>query len=179
MVVAISAVAATGSLAQQDMSDVQIETIRVTDGVYKLTGQGGNIGLSIGKDGAFLIDDQYAPLTEKIVNAVTALTDEPIRFLVNTHWHGDHVGNNGVFGRSRVPIVAHRNVRRRMTADETIDGKTEKSAHEALPTLTFEDEFSLHMNGETIRVRHYPAAHTDGDCVVSVSYTHLEPTRPY
>jgi glyoxylase-like metal-dependent hydrolase (beta-lactamase superfamily II) len=104
----------TSVFAQQDFSKVQIQTIPMAEGVYMLAGRGGNIGLFVGEDGAFLIDDQYAPLTDKILAAIAAVTDKPVRFLVNTHWHGDHTGGNENIGKGGTIIVAHDNVRKRL-----------------------------------------------------------------
>ena len=162
-------VLAAAPLAAQNLDNVQIKTVPVTDGVYMLTGQGGNIGLSIGKDGAFLIDDQYAPLTEKIVNAVTALTDEPIRFLVNTHWHGDHTGGNENMGTSGVIIVAHENVRERMSTTQFIEAfqmTATASPEAALPVITFTDALTFHYNDDVLHVFHVEHAHTDGDAII-------------
>ena len=171
MVVGISAAAATGSLAQQDMSDVQIETVRVADGIYMLVGQGGNIGLSTGDDGAFVIDDQFAPLTDKIQAAIATVTDEAVRFVLNTHWHGDHTGGNENFGKAGAMIVAHENVRRRLNPAEFRDvmGRTQQAPPDALPVVTFSDAVNLYWNGENIRVFHVEKAHTDGDAVIYFS----------
>ena len=106
---------------QQDFDSVQIGTIEVAEGIYMLTGSGGNIGVSAGKDGVFLIDDQYAPLTEKIRQAVAEISDEPIRFLLNTHWHADHTGGNENLGEAGVVIVAHENVRARMSTEQILE----------------------------------------------------------
>ena len=171
IVVGISAAAATGSLAQQDMSDVQIETIQVADGIYMLVGQGGNIGLSIGDDGPFVIDDQFAPLTEKIQAAIATVTDGTVRFVLNTHWHGDHTGGNENFGKAGAMIVAHENVRRRLNPSEFRDvmGRTQQAPPEALPVVTFSDAVNLYWNGENIRVFHVEKAHTDGDAIIYFS----------
>ena len=169
--VVIGLATGAGSLAQQDMSDVQIETIPVAEGVYMLVGQGGNIGLSVGDDGPFVIDDQFAPLTDKIVAAIAAVTDGDVRFVLNTHWHGDHTGGNENFGKAGAMIVAHENVRRRMNPAEFRDvmGRTEQAPPEALPVVTFTDAVNLYWNGENIRVFHVDAAHTDGDAIIHFS----------
>ena len=171
MVVGISAAAAPGSLAQQDMSDVQIETVHVADGVYMLVGRGGNIGLSIGDDGPFVIDDQFAPLTDKIQAAIATVTDGSVRFVLNTHWHGDHTGGNENFGKAGAMIVAHENVRRRLNPEEFRDvmGRTQQAPPDALPVVTFSDAVNLYWNGENIRVFHVEKAHTDGDVIVYFS----------
>ena len=134
-----------------------------------LTGRGGNIGLSVGKSGTYLIDDQYAPLSDKILAAVRAITPDPVRFVVNTHWHGDHTGGNENMGKAGALLVAHENVRRRMSTEQfsaTFDRKTPPSPEGALPVVTFADAVTFHWNGDEIRVYHVPPAHTDGDAVV-------------
>jgi glyoxylase-like metal-dependent hydrolase (beta-lactamase superfamily II) len=155
--------------AQQDFSDVEISTTEVRDGIYMLEGRGGNIGVSAGADGVFLIDDQYAPLTDKIVAAVREISDDPIRFVLNTHWHGDHTGGNENLGRQGALIVAHDNVRRQMTVGqffELWDRKVEPSPAASLPVVTFSDTVTFHLNGDTIHVFHVEHAHTDGDSMV-------------
>ncbi len=107
--------------AQRDFSNVQIRTFPVVDGVYMLMGSGGNIGLSVGEDGPFVVDDQFAPLTERILAAIAAVSDGSVRFVLNTHWHGDHVGGNENMGKAGAMIVAHENVRKRMNPDEFRD----------------------------------------------------------
>ncbi len=157
------------ALAQPDPDQVTIETTKVADGVYMLQGAGGNIGVSVGEDGVFLIDDQYAPLTEKIRAAVAAISDQPIRFVLNTHWHGDHTGGNENLGEAGALIVAHDNVRRRMSAEhfnELFGRTTPASPAGALPVVTFTDAVTFHLNGEEIHAFHLPPAHTDGDSVV-------------
>ena len=153
----------------QDFDDVEIRTTQLADGIYMLEGSGGNIGVSVGPDGVFLIDDQYAPLAEKIRAAVAELDDGPIRFLLNTHVHGDHVGGNENLGNGGTVILAHRNVRRRMSVAQfvgNLDREAPAAPAAALPVVTFEDSVTLHFNGQTIRVTHLPSAHTDGDSIV-------------
>ncbi len=171
VVVAMSLATAAWSPAQQDMSDVQIETIHVAGGVYMLIGQGGNIGLSVGDDGPFVIDDQFAPLTDKIRAAIAAVSDGDVRFVLNTHWHGDHTGGNENFGTAGAMIVAHENVRRRMNPAEFRDvmGRTQQAPPEALPVVTFTDAVNMYWNDENIRVFHVEAAHTDGDVIIHFS----------
>jgi glyoxylase-like metal-dependent hydrolase (beta-lactamase superfamily II) len=161
--------------AQQDMAEVEIETQEVADGVYMLVGQGGNIGVSIGEDGVFVIDDQFAPLTEKILAAIAALTPQPVRFVFNTHWHGDHTGGNENMGEAGALIVAHANVRRRMSVEQVLEriGRpattTPASPEGALPVITFTEDVAFHINGDRLHAFHVSNAHTDGDAIV-----HLE-----
>ncbi|MHC4416418.1 MAG: MBL fold metallo-hydrolase [Planctomycetota bacterium] len=167
----LTLVAATAAApaAAQNLQDVEIETVPVAGSVSMLIGRGGNIGLSVGVDGAFLIDDQFAPLTEKIRAAVAALTDQPVRFLVNTHWHRDHTGGNENLGRAGAIIVAHDNVRRRMSRDqflEAFDQMVPASPKGALPVLTFNDAVTFHLNGDEVHVFHVEHAHTDGDAII-------------
>ncbi len=155
--------------AQQDQQEVRIETLRAADGVYVLLGRGGNIGLSIGADGAFLVDDQYAPLTDRILAAVAKLTDRPVRFVVNTHWHADHTGGNEALGAAGALIVAHESVRERMSVEqfiETFNTRFPASPPGALPVITFTNAVTFHWNGDEIHAFHVQHAHTDGDAVI-------------
>src|SRR5262245_16476126 len=152
-----------------DFSTVEIKTEKVAEGIYMLTGRGGNIGVSVGPDGVLVIDDQFAPLTDKIKAAIAAISDKPVRFVLNTHWHGDHVGGNENFGKDGAVIVAQDNVRRRLSGDQVnlFSGATTKALpHVALPILTFPDTATFHMNGDSIVAVHLPPAHTDGDAIV-------------
>lgn len=161
-------VLAAPAAAQQEMADVEITVTHVAGAVYMLQGRGGNIGVSVGADGALLVDDQFAPLADKIRAAVAELSDGELDlgFVLNTHWHGDHVGGNLEFG-PEAPIIAHANVRERMsTRQDASFGVVEPSPPEALPVITFGDSVSIHFNGEEIRALHYPRGHTDGDAVV-------------
>ncbi len=163
-----AAASATSLAAQQDMSAVEIETIGLESDLFMLVGRGGNIGLSVGDDGAFLIDDQYAPLTAKIQAAVAAVTDQPVRWVLNTHWHGDHTGGNENLGEAGAMIVAHENVYRRMNPAEFADliGRSGQAPRAALPVVTFDNAVTFHWNGRHIRVTHVGRAHTDGDAIV-------------
>jgi glyoxylase-like metal-dependent hydrolase (beta-lactamase superfamily II) len=155
--------------AQETFDTVQVRTERLADGLFMLRARGGNIGLSVGADGAFLVDDQYAPLTPKILQAIRAVTDLPVRFVLNTHWHGDHTGGNENLGRSGTVIVAHDNVRRRMSAahlNEFFKTETPASPAGARPIVTFNDSVTFHLNGDEIRAHHVRTAHTDGDAIV-------------
>ena len=168
--VALLCTMAAGSplAAQQDMSDVEIETIELESDLFMLVGRGGNIGLSVGDDGAFVIDDQFAPLTEKILAAVAAVTDQPVKWVLNTHWHGDHTGGNENLGSAGAMIVAHENVYRRMNPAEFADlvGRSGQAAAAALPVVTFDEGVRFHWNGRHISVTHIGTAHTDGDAIV-------------
>jgi cyclase len=155
--------------AQVNYDTVKVQTIPAGPGMYMLLGVGGNIGLSVGDDFAFLVDDQYAPLSQKILAAVKAVTSKPIRFLVNTHWHGDHSGGNENMNSAGVIIVAHDNVRTRMSSEQFIaafNSKVVPSPKGALPVVTFSQSVAFHSGGETIHVVHVPPAHTDGDALV-------------
>lgn len=160
--------AATGACAQRDFSEVEIKTTEVSDGIYMLQGAGGNIGLSTGDDGAFVIDDQFAPLADKILAAIDEVSDNDVAFVLNTHWHGDHTGGNEAMGDAGAHIVAHDNVRKRLKEGLTRAGgrPTEPAAPGALPVITFSHALSFHWNGEKIRVWHPDNAHTDGDAIV-------------
>ena len=148
----------------QRFDDVTIETVPISDRVYMLLGAGGNIGVSIGDDGVFIIDDQFAPLTKKINDAIKQLSDKEIRFLVNTHYHGDHTGGNENMAKLGATIIAHDNVRHRLENTPKRDGSLQPKA--ALPIITFNDKLSLHINGEKIAAFHVDHAHTDGDTLL-------------
>lgn len=160
---------ASAPAQERDFSDVEIETVLVAQGVWMLVGAGGNIGVSAGEDGVFLIDDQFAPLTEKIRAAVAKFSPKPIRFVLNTHWHGDHVGGNENLGKAGSLIVAHENVRRRMSTEqfmEAMNRKVPPSPEAALPVVTYDSSVTFHLNGDEIYAFHVPPAHTDGDSIV-------------
>ena len=168
IVTLLLAAACAPAAAQQDFSKVEIKVERIAPGVSVLFGAGGNIGLSHGEDGNVLIDDQYAPLTPKIVAAVRSVDRDPIAFLVNTHWHFDHTGGNEALGKAGTVIVAQDNVRRRLSVD-TVSPRfgTIKAAGKAgLPVITFTRDISFHLNGDRLQVVHVPNAHTDGDSLV-------------
>ena len=166
---ALLALATFSAAAQQDFSKVEVKAEKIADGLWMLTGAGGNIGVSAGPDGVFLVDDQYAPLTDKIKAAIATVSDKPVRFVVNTHWHGDHVGGNENLGKAGAVLVAHENVRKRMSKEQFIklfNRTVPASAAAALPLVTFAESLSFHLNGEDIDAIHVPPAHTDGDVVV-------------
>jgi cyclase len=153
--------------AQND--SVAIVATPVSGHVHMLTGMGGNIGVSAGRDGVFLVDDQFAPLTDRIRVALARLSDRPVRFVLNTHWHGDHTGGNENLGRAGVLIVAHENVRRRMGTEQFIAQINERvpaSTAAALPVVTFSEAVTFYLNGDSIHVFRVEPAHTDGDAVV-------------
>ena len=155
--------------AQPGLDTVQIRTQPLAAGVYVLFGSGGNIGLAVGDAAVFVIDDQFAPLTPKILAAIAALTPKPVKFVVNTHWHFDHTGGNENLGKAGALIVAHDNVRKRMSTDQFIEAinRREPAAPKgALPVVTFTDAVTFHLNGDDIVVTHVAPAHTDGDALV-------------
>jgi len=156
-------------LAAQNYDTIQIKTQPLRNGVSMLTGAGGNIGLSVGPDGAFVIDDQYEQLSAKILAAIAAVTPLPVKFVVNTHWHGDHVGGNENMGKAGALLVAHDNVRKRMSVDQfmaAFNRKVPASPAAALPVVTFTDSVTFHINGDDLVAFHVPPAHTDGDVIV-------------
>jgi cyclase len=160
---------AAPALAQQDLSKVEIQTEKLADTVYMMTGAGGNLGVSAGEDGVFLIDSQFAPLTPKIQEAIAKLSAKPVRFLLNTHWHFDHTGGNENLGKAGAVIVAQENVRKRLSKEGLIaffGMKTKAEPPVALPVITFTRDLSFQLNGEEIRAFYVPRAHTDGDTVV-------------
>ncbi len=150
----------------QDMESAVIETREIAGNVYALFGPGGNIGVSVGDDGMLIVDDLMAPLTERIRAALSELGEGEVKFLLNTHWHPDHTGANQDWGSS-APIVAHHNVRQRLSTQQEVLGMTYGPLPaEGLPVITFADSLSIHFNGEEIRAIHLPGGHTDGDIVV-------------
>jgi glyoxylase-like metal-dependent hydrolase (beta-lactamase superfamily II) len=154
---------------EPDFEKVQIQTVPVAPGLSMLIGAGGNIAVSTGESGPIVVDDQFAPLAPKIAAAVKALQDAPVRFVINTHHHMDHTGGNEAFGKSGAVIVAHENVRVRMSTEQfskLMNRGTPAAPAQALPVVTFADGVTFHWNGETIAVEHVANAHTDGDAVV-------------
>jgi cyclase len=154
------------ALAQQDFSKVEIKATKVAGAVYMLEGSGGNIGVSVGPDGILIVDDQFAPLADKIRAALKALGDGKLKFVLNTHYHGDHTGGNAKFG-PEAPIIAHDNVRKRLAQENKVLSQVvPASPREALPVITFDQSLSVFFNGEEIRAIHFPHGHTDGDSVI-------------
>src|SRR5258708_27343767 len=152
--------------AEQDFSKVQIKVTKVAGTVYMLEGSGGNIGVCVGADGIVIVDDQLPPLGPKIREALKGISDKPIKFVINTHFHGDHTGGNSQFGLEAT-IIAHDNVRKRLQSGGTVAGSpVNPSPREALPVVTFNDRASVHVNGEDIRAIHFPHGHTDGDSII-------------
>lgn len=170
LIASILATAASPVQAQErDFASVEIVAKPIRGGIHMLTGAGGNMAVSAGEDGVFLVDDQYAPLTEKITAAIRQIQGGPVRFVVNTHWHGDHTGGNENLGEAGAVIVAHGNVRSRMSVDQLQEmwQRTVPAAPPgALPLITFTDAVTFHLNGDSVDVFHVPPAHTDGDAVV-------------
>lgn len=155
--------------AQAALDTVRIRTTALSPNVYMLTGSGGNIGLAVGDDAVFVVDDQFAPLTPRILAAIATITSKPVRFVVNTHWHFDHTGGNENMGRAGAMIVAHENVRSRMSSEqfiEAINRREPASPPGALPVVTFTAGMTFHINGDSLVVTHMPHAHTDGDAIV-------------
>ena len=171
-----SALALAGALAialpapaQQDFSKVAVRSEKLAETVWMLTGAGGNLAVSAGEDAVFLVDDQYAPLTEKIAAEIGRISPRPVRFVLNTHWHGDHVGGNEALGKAGAVIVAHDNTRKRLSTEQFLEmwRATVKPLPKAgLPVVTFSQDTTFHLNGEEIRAFHVPRAHTDGDVIV-------------
>ncbi len=168
----VSLVLAAGSSAAAqtpDPSQVTVKVVPVTAGIYMLQGMGGNVGLSVGKDDAFIVDDQYAPMTPKIRAAIMTVTTKPVRFVVNTHWHNDHTGGNEAMAGSGAIIFAHENVRRRMSSEQFLavfNARVPASPAAALPMITFSDTISFYVNEDSVRTFHVRNAHTDGDAVI-------------
>ena len=165
------AFATLASTQDQDFSKVQIKVVKVSGGVYMLQGAGGNIGASVGEDGIVVVDDQYAPLADKIQVALKGVTDKPVRFIINTHFHGDHTGGNAYF-QKQAPVIAHDNVRKRLEEGGTagnlgsLSMEHKPASKDALPILTFDHDVTVHLNGEDIRALHFPSGHTDGDAII-------------
>jgi len=166
---AIAAVYMFPASALLAQDDVKINPIPVSDNIYMLSGQGGNIGLFLGEDGTFIIDDQFAPLTEKILAAIKSVGGDTPRFLINTHFHGDHTGGNENLGNAGTLIVSHDRVRERLVAGSYIrafDMNSPPANKAALPVLTFSEDMHFHINGDSVNAVHVPSAHTDGDSII-------------
>ena len=167
--------AVTAAAQQTDYSKVEVKATKVAGNVYMLQGAGGNIGVSVGDDGLLIVDDQFAPLADKIRAALKGIADKKLHFILNTHWHGDHTGGNVVFG-PEATIIAHDNVRKRLATEQkstVFNSTTPPSPKEALPVITFDQTLTVHFNGEDIRAIHYPKGHTDGDSVIFFSASNV------
>ncbi|MCK0070091.1 MBL fold metallo-hydrolase [Kordiimonas laminariae] len=165
-----------GTASAQNWDQVEIKTEHLRGNLHVLYGAGGNIGISAGPDGIFIIDDQFAPLTDRIKAAIAKISDAEIRFAINTHFHGDHTGGNENVGKTGTVIVAHDNVRVRLSKGAFIkafNNKMEAQPGPALPVVTFNDEMSLHLNDDDARLIHVKNAHTDGDSFVYFKETNL------
>lgn len=157
------------SLFAQDPNKVDIVPIKLTDQLYMIKGSGGNMGLLVGDEGLLLIDDQFAPLSEKIMATIKGISDQPINYLINTHWHGDHTGGNENFAKAGATILAHKNVHARMSEEQFMQAfgrKVPAAPVAAQPKITFSDEMNLHYNGEAILIFHEHVGHTDGDAII-------------
>ena len=166
LVGALATVAGAVFAQQQDFSKVEIKVTKVSGNVYMLEGAGGNIGVSAGSDGILIVDDQYAPLAEKIRAALKSINPGKLKYVLNTHYHGDHTGSNAAFGPES-SIIAHENVRKRLAQGTNVRGNAvPPSPPEALPVVTFANAVSVHFNGEEIKAIHYPRGHTDGDSII-------------
>lgn len=162
------------SAQDQDFSKVQIKVTKVSGNIYMLEGSGGNIAASVGDDGIVIVDDQYAPLADKIAAALKniGVTDKPVRFVINTHYHGDHTGGNAPFASQGATVIAQDNVRKRLeTGGKAGNGgsiamEAKPAEKGALPIVTFDHDVTVHLNGEDIRALHFPAGHTDGDAII-------------
>lgn len=164
LVVFAAVVAVQRAAAQQNFDSVQLKAERLRGNVWMITGSGGNIGVSAGSDGTLIVDDQFAPLAEKIRASLKEIGGGPLKFVLNTHWHGDHTGSNPVFG-AEVPIIAQTNVRERLKTGNPAR-KTPPMDQKGWPVITFDQGLSVHFNGEEIKAIHFPHGHTDGDSVI-------------
>jgi cyclase len=170
LVLPIGAIAAQ----DQDFSKVQMKVTKISGNIYMLEGAGGNIAASVGEDGIVIVDDEFAPLADKIQAALKnlSITDKPVRFVINTHYHGDHTGGNVPFNNAGSTIIAQDNVRRRLESGGvagnggSIKMENKPAEKAALPIITFEHDVTVHLNGEDIRALHFPAGHTDGDSII-------------
>jgi len=157
------------ALAQQDPATVQIQTQKLADNVFMLMGDGGNIGLSTGPSGSVLIDTEYAPLNAKILAAVRAAGGGDVKYVINTHWHGDHTGGNEPLGKAGALIIAHDNVLARMSTEQfmaAFDQHVPPAPAAARPVVTFPSRTTFHLNGDVVQIVHIANAHTDGDSIV-------------
>ena len=160
---------ATISNAPAEEKKVEFKTFQLSDTVYMLMGRGGNVGISTGKDGLYIIDDQVKPVTTQLLQAIRKISNKPIRFVINTHYHGDHTGGNEAIGGAGAIIIAHDNIRKRMTTEQVsifMNNTTPPYPKAALPVVTFNDRMSLHLNGESVTAYYVANGHTDGDSII-------------
>ena len=171
LIIATLTLSSSYVISQRDWSKIEIKTEKVTDNIYMLQGSGGNIAVLTGDEGTLMVDDQFAPLSERIMAAIKELTDHPVHYLLNTHWHGDHTGGNENFANAGAIIIAHDNVRKRLSTDNVRPfGRTTPAGPEAAwPKMTFNDEMHVYYNNENIHLIHNHNAHTDGDAFVYFS----------
>jgi cyclase len=167
LLVAVLFASINGTSAQEKA--VEFSTFQLSDTVYMLKGRGGNVGISTGEDGLYIIDDQVKPVTSQLLQAIRKISKEPIRFVINTHYHADHVGGNETIGAAGAVIIAHDNIRKRMTTEQVsifMNNTTPPYPKGALPVVTFNDRMSLHLNGETATAYYVAEGHTDGDAII-------------
>ncbi|MFL6576499.1 MAG: MBL fold metallo-hydrolase [Povalibacter sp.] len=160
---------ASGTIASaQDFEKITVRTVPVRGNIHMLQAEGGNIAVSAGNDGTLIVDDEYEPMTQKLRTAISALSDHPVNFVINTHWHNDHTGGNEALGLAGAIIIAHENSRKRMASDQIMSlyGPQKAYKPEGLPKITFSDSMRLHYNDDVIDVIHVGPAHTDSDAVV-------------
>jgi glyoxylase-like metal-dependent hydrolase (beta-lactamase superfamily II) len=160
---------ATISSTPAEEKKVEFKTFQLSDTVYMLMGRGGNVGISTGEDGLYIIDDQVRPVTKELLQAIRKISDKPIRFVINTHYHADHTGGNETIGGAGAIIIAHDNIHKRMTTEQVsifMNSTTPPYAKAALPVVTFNDRMSLHLNGETATAYYVANGHTDGDSII-------------
>ena len=167
--IVLAVVLATMSFGQSRFDAVVVKTNKITDQIYMLEGSGGNVGLLVGEDGVIMIDNQFAGMTEKLQTAISAISDGEVKYLLNTHWHGDHTGANENWGNKGALIVAHENVRERLSTDQhnkAFNRTTPAAPKVAWPVITYDENMSLNLNGQKIMLIHVHNAHTDGDTFV-------------
>ncbi|HEY1658904.1 MAG TPA: MBL fold metallo-hydrolase [Candidatus Sulfotelmatobacter sp.] len=178
LIISIALCTALVAAQDQDFSKVQMKVSKVAGNVYMLQGAGGNIGVSVGDDGIVIVDDEFAPLADKIQAALKGITDKPVRFVINTHYHGDHTGGNEYF-QKQAPIIAQDNVRKRLESGgaagngSSVHMDVKPAPHDALPIITFDHDVTVHLNGEDIRALHFPAGHTDGDSIIFFPHSNV------
>jgi len=171
LLVALLLASINSSFAQDKTQDKAVEftTIQLSDAIYMLQGRGGNVGISTGEDGLYIIDDQVKPITSQLLQAIRKISNKPIKFVINTHYHADHTGGNEAIGGAGAVIIAHDNIRKRMTSKQVsifMNNTTPPYPKGALPVVTFNDRMSLHFNGESATAYYVANGHTDGDSII-------------